>query len=79
MRSMNMDELEFRIAERRTDVNFQLKQESSQINKRRIRTRTRSVSEQRTLDALVIAKWNNAKKAGKVKKLGERELYYDFD
>ena len=79
MRSMKMDDLEKRISERRSDVNLQLKRESSNITERRIRTRQRSISEQETLDKLVIAKWKNAVAAGKIKRVGERELYYDFD
>jgi len=48
-------------------------------NERKIRTRKRSTDEARILDLISINRWKEAEKQGKIKYLGERVIYYEFD
>lgn len=76
MREWRMEDIEKRIAEKSHQVNRSL------IRHRKgrvIRRRPRDPDERRILDILCKKRWERALAEGKVKKLKEREWYYEFD
>lgn len=67
------------------DVDDIIKKNKKQANKalispkRRKRSRPRSLGERQALDQIAIRRWEKAVETGKIKKVGERVLFYDYD
>ena len=75
MKKMKLDDLNELIEERRKDVNFQLRKKApSKLPS----ISNRTPGEKEALTQLAIASWEKAGKAGKIKKLDSRTLYYDY-
>ncbi|MFB5661382.1 hypothetical protein [Alteribacillus sp. HJP-4] len=79
MKEININTINETINSRSNEVNYQLKREFSAISSRRKNNKIRSKGEVEALDLICIQKWNRAVEEGKIKRLGERELYYEFD
>jgi len=76
MRQWKSSELEAKIQERMSAVNSAM---LASVRCRKYRRRPRDKEEQNVLDLLCIKKWESALARGKVKKLGRRKWYYEFD
>jgi|GEM_PF-2709382 hypothetical protein len=77
MRKISLGEIDNRIEENLNKVNFKILQSSQ--SGRKSRTRIRSVGEKEALNQLSIIEWKKAVSLGKIKKIGERKLFYDYN
>ncbi len=75
-RQWKSSELEKRIQEKTPSFNRSM---LSAGRREKCRRRPRDKEEQNVLDLLCIKKWESALARGKVKKLGRRKWYYEFD
>lgn len=76
MRKWKEEELAKKIAEKLPEVNRAI---ITSRQGRALRTRPRDPEEQKLLDELCIRNWNRLVAAGKIKKLGPRKWYMDFE
>ncbi|WP_026909051.1 hypothetical protein [Paucisalibacillus globulus] len=77
MKKISLDEIDNTIKENRKWVNEKIRHNASTI--RRKKSRTRSQSEIIALNEIAIARWKKAEEMGKIKRLGKRCLYYDYN
>lgn len=74
MRKINIDKLDTSISKNKKKVNEQLAHERKERKKR---NRTRSQGEREALDQIAISRWKKAIVKGHVRKISDREFYYD--
>lgn len=77
VRSLNFEEFNSKIELKRKDVNDELRKKY-QYTSRRANKTTRTPGEKQALTEIAISSWENAISQGKIKKLGDRVLYYDY-
>jgi NAD kinase len=77
MKRISLEEIDKTIQENKKRVNNEIRLNSSLV--RRKKSRTRSQSEIIALNEIAIARWNKAIETGKIKRLGKRHLYYDYN
>lgn len=51
---------------------------TSSTSKRKKKSRTRAPGEVQALNEISVARWQKAVRAGKISRLGDRKLYYDY-
>jgi hypothetical protein len=79
MRKMTMERIDEAIESNRKMVNQKIRISASQKEARTRRYRTRSKGEIEALTQISISKWNKAVAEGKIKSLGDRVIYYDYN
>lgn len=77
MRRISLEDIDKTIQENRKKVNANIRNHSSSV--RRKKSRTRSQGEILALNEIALARWNKAVEVGKIKRLGKRCLYYDYN
>lgn len=78
MRSITLDAIDNLINKNRKAANEVIRSTIPTTGRRK-RSRTRSPGEIDALNQISIARWDKAVQEGKVKVIGERCLYYDYD
>lgn len=77
MRKMDFSELNKQIHQKKSEVERAILRTKSP--EKLVRTRSRDIDEAKILDELCIKRWKKAEKEGKVKYIGDRVWYYEFD
>lgn len=79
MRKMTLERIDETIESNRKTVNQKIRISASQKEARTRRYRTRSKGEIEALTQISISKWKKAVTDGKIKSLGDRVIYYDYN
>ncbi|UOQ93100.1 hypothetical protein MUO14_22350 [Halobacillus shinanisalinarum] len=77
MRTITLEKIDNNINENRTRANAIIRTSSRTLCRKK-KSRTRTPGEVKALNEISIARWQKAVRAGKVKKLGKRSMYYDY-
>ncbi|PKR76755.1 hypothetical protein CEY16_13120 [Halalkalibacillus sediminis] len=78
MRKFTLEQINETVTNNRTRANAIIKKELQPIGRVK-RYRPRSPGEVKALNEISISRWNKAVEEGKIKKLGERSYYYDYN
>ena len=79
MRKLTLEKIDETIEANKRMAGLQIKVSSALENGRKRRFRTRSKGEVEALNQIAISRWNKAVSEGKIKSLGDRVLYYDYN
>ena len=79
MRKMTLERIDETIESNKKMVNQKIRISASQKEARTRRYRTRSKGEIEALTQISISKWKKAVAEGKIKSLGDRVIYYDYN
>lgn len=79
MRKMTLERMDETIESNRKMVNQKIRTSASQKAARTRRYRSRSKGEIEALTQISITKWKKAVSEGKIKYLGDRIFYYDYN
>lgn len=77
MRKINLNEIDDNIISNKKQANEIIQKEFG--SKRRKKSRTRSEGEKIALDEISLNRWEKAVEDGKIRRTGERRLFYDYD
>ncbi len=77
MRKINLNEIDDNIISNKKQANEIIQKEFG--SKRRKKSRTRSEGEKIALDEISLNRWEKAIEDGKIRRTGERRLFYDYD
>lgn len=77
MRKVSLYEIEDTIKKNREQANNIVRNNLSST--RRKKSRTRSKGETIALNEIAVSRWKKAVETKKIKRLGERSLYYDYN
>jgi len=75
---MTLEKIDNTIMSNRKNANEMIRL-SAPNNSRRKKSRTRAKGEVVALNEISVSRWNKAVEAGKIKSLGKRVLYYDYN
>lgn len=79
MRKLSLERIDEAIELNRMMANHTIRVSAGQKDGRTRRFRTRSKGEIEALNQIAISKWNKAVSEGKIKSLGNRVIYYDYN
>jgi len=77
MRTVTLESINKNITTNRKQANAKIRT-SALGNRRRKKSRTRTLGEIKALNEISVSRWQKAVKAGKIIKTGKRSMYYDF-
>jgi len=79
MRKLTLERIEETIESNKKIANLRIRVSANPENGRTRRFRSRSKGEVEALTHISISRWNKAVSEGKIKSLGARVLYYDYN
>ncbi|PLR94631.1 hypothetical protein [Bacillus sp. T33-2] len=79
MRAMTLGRIDEAIESNKKIANLKIKISASREKGRSRKFRSRSKGEVEALTQISISRWNKAVSEGKIKSLGDRVLYYDYN
>lgn len=77
MKTITLERIDNSIKQNKKSANLTIRLSSLPVRKKK--TRTRAKGEIVALDQIAISRWKKAIQQGKIKSLGERVLYYDYN
>ncbi|MFD2627647.1 hypothetical protein [Oceanobacillus kapialis] len=77
MRKINLNDIDDNIITNKKQANEIIQKEFG--SKRRKKSRARSAGEKIALDEISLNRWEKAVEAGKIRSIGKRRLYYDYN
>jgi hypothetical protein len=79
VRKMTLERIDEAIESNRKIANLKVRVSANQEKGRSRRFRSRSKGEVEALTQISISRWNKAVSEGKIRSLGDRVLYYDYN
>jgi hypothetical protein len=77
LKRITLSDINEQIDKNRKYANLSIKLSTQSIGRRK-KSRARSVGEQVALTQIAIAQWKKAESLGKIKRQGDRVIYYDY-